>query len=112
MRTTTLESMKKAWIPESYWNDDEPAIQSYINSGEINEASKKWDASKTLRFAKVQGKTFDELFVPNGVVMDDFNDIIAQCFKTKAELLAALKKEGIPTSVDYNSAAFGVQGPK
>lgn len=102
--TTTLTGLGKIWIPSNYFFTSEASIENYIKS-------KGLDATKTLRFAQVEGKTFNELFIPSTMVVSLDSDIYAECFESIAALTAGLKamQETLST-VDYTTTTFA--GPK
>lgn len=111
-----LGEHKKAWIPQYFdggelWWADEGVITSYINSGEVADESPDWDASRTLRFAQVQGKSYDECFLPNNVLGEENGGngplyLYAACYET----VEAMKAEHATPALDYNT--WGVNGPK
>lgn len=104
MHTTTLKSLGKIWIPEEHFFTSEATVEAYIKT-------KGLDAAKTLRFAQVKGKTFNELFVPSTLVKSGESDIYAECYDSKAALTAGMKEMGVTmTTLDYTTATYA--GPK
>ncbi|KAJ4414017.1 hypothetical protein N0V82_008187 [Gnomoniopsis sp. IMI 355080] len=73
--------------------------------------SKGLDPAKTLRFAQVEGKTFNELFIPSTMVASEESNINAECSESIAALTDELKAmcETVRV-VDYTTATFA--GPK
>lgn len=107
MPTDTLQSLKKVWIPQTYWWKPEDYIAQYVTS-------KGLDASETLRFSQVDTKEWNELFIPSAMVKiaDDYT-IVAECYETVAELNAGMAQTNMVTpgtTVDYTTATFA--GPK
>ena len=101
MQTALLKDLKKVWVPETKWFNAE---SSFAELG---------SAQTTLRFALVQGKTFNELFVPSAMLQKDEHEIFAECYKSITELHAGMTKGNMVTSgatVDYTSTTFA--GPK
>jgi hypothetical protein len=107
MQTATLQSLNKVWIPESYNFNPESVIAQYISSRNL-------PASKTLRFAQVEGKAFNELLIPRDIVKEaDEYDIFAECYANLNDLREGMKEGNMVTpgaTVDYNTATFA--GPK
>jgi hypothetical protein len=102
MHTATLQSLKKVWIPKTHWFNPESSIAQYVTSKGLH-------ASETLRFAQVQGKTFNELFIPSAMVAADEHDIFAQCYASLNDLHAGMTKGNMVTpgsTVDYTTAMF------
>jgi hypothetical protein len=106
MPDETLHSLHKVWIPSTRWFSDESQIAAYITGQGL-------PVKETLRFAQVQGKTFNELFIPSEVLKADEHDTFAQCYPSISELQAGMTKENYATPgsvVDYTTATFA--GPK
>lgn len=104
MHTTTLQSLKKIWIPQDKFFTSEATVTNYIKT-------KGLDPAKTLRFAQVQGKSFNELFVPSTIVASGESDIFAECYDSIAALTAGMKDMGVTlTTIDYTTATYA--GPK
>ena len=103
MHTSKLDSLKKVWIPESYAFDAEPQIARYI-------ALQGLDPNATLRFSGVQGKNFNELFIPSTmVVAADEYGIFAHCYASLDALRAGMASDNLVTpgaTVDYTAAEF------
>lgn len=105
MHTTTLQSLKKIWIPQDKFFTSEATVTNYIKT-------KGLDPTKTLRFAQVQGKSFNELFVPSTIVASGESDIHAECFDSLAALEAGMKEMGVAMStVDYTTATYAGKKP-
>jgi hypothetical protein len=101
MDTTTLKGLDKVWVPENKWFNGESSI------------AQLGAAKKTLRFAQVQGKTFNELFIPSDMLKAFEHELYAQCFESIEELHRGMTTHNLATSgatVDYTSATFA--GPR
>lgn len=104
IHTTTLAGLKKIWIPSNYFFTSEATIENYTKS-------KGLDPAKTLRFAQVEGKTFNELFIPSTMVASVDSNINAECFESIAALTDELTAMGETIStVDSTMETFA--GPK
>lgn len=104
IHTNTLADLKKIWIPSKYFFTSEANIANYIKS-------KGLDPAKTLRFAQVEAKPFNELFIPSTMVASEDSNINAECFESIAALTAGLKAlDEMVSVVDYTTATFA--GPK
>ncbi|KAL1871072.1 hypothetical protein Daus18300_004817 [Diaporthe australafricana] len=113
-----MQKAKKAFVPGKE-NDKgtETAIRQYINSGKINEASKKWDASRTLRYQLMCKADCPELLIPEAVLPQKGGvgtnelGIFAQCFKSTADLKKGMEEMGFSmVTLDYQKG-WGVEGP-
>jgi hypothetical protein len=106
MPDETLHSLHKIWIPSSRYFSDESQIAAFVTGQGL-------PVSETLRFGQVQGRTFDELFIPSELLKADKHDMFAQCYPSINELENGMKKENYATpgaTVDYTTVTFA--GPK
>jgi hypothetical protein len=108
MHTTQLADLGKIWIPRTLWFGGEPAIARYV-------ALQGLSADLALRFALVDGKTYNELFIPSTIVADASSyGIYAQCYASIAELNAGMTSDNYVTAgatVDYTTSTFAGAQP-
>ena len=95
--TTTLKGLDKVWVPEDKWFNGESSI-AHLGT-----------AKKTLQFAQVQGKTFNELFILSDMLKAIEHELYAQCFESIEELHKGMTTHNLATSgatIDYTSEMF------
>lgn len=108
----------KFWFPQKLHFSSEQQLQDYMRNTFFN-GDKMRNTANTLRFGlapKPNGERFDELYIPLGLLGDEFGGqqsfpMYAEAFPTVQATMAGLKEMGIKDTIcDYKRPSGQVKG--